>query len=172
MAVTNIGRVRRAVGVAEGPTGLFAGYLDHAVGLEEVHEHGVEVGMMSISIAAVLIGIGLAWLMYVRSPALPAKVASAFGPLYQASLNKFYFDEIFWAILVAPLRGLAWFRQLVRSQRYRFDCRWLGDGAAHVQLVSMMFQSGRMPSYALMMWFGLLVCVLFAMRILPLIKLR
>ena len=30
------------------------------------------------------------------------------GPLYDASLNKFYFDEIFSAIIVAPLRALAW----------------------------------------------------------------
>ncbi len=57
------------VGIAEGPTALFAGYLHHAVGLEEVKEPGIEVGMMALSIAAVLIGIGLAWLMYIRSPA-------------------------------------------------------------------------------------------------------
>ncbi len=29
--------------------------------------------------------------------------------------------------------------------------------------ILMWFQSGRLPSYALMMWMGLLVCVLFAM---------
>jgi NADH-quinone oxidoreductase subunit L len=151
------------VGIAEGPTGLFAGYLDHAVGLEEVHEHGIEVGMMVLSIAAVLIGIALAWLMYVRSPALPAKVAAAFGPLYHASLNKFYFDEIFWAILVAPLRGLAWFASWF--DRGVIDS--IVDGLAMVprmfSWILMWFQSGRLPSYALMMWFGLLVCVLFAM---------
>ena len=63
---------------------------------------------MALSVAVVLSASALAWLMYVRSPELPARVAAAMGPLYQASLNKFYFDEIFWAILVAPLRGLAW----------------------------------------------------------------
>ena len=32
--------------------------------------------------------------------------------------------------------------------------------------------NGLVPSYALMMWLGLLVCVLFAMRMLPYLELR
>ncbi len=96
------------IGALVGPTALFGGYLHHTVGLAAVEEHGLAVGLMLLSVAVVAIGIGLAWLMYVRSPQLPEQVASALRPLYVASLNKFYFDEIFWAILVAPLRGLAW----------------------------------------------------------------
>ena len=46
--------------------------------------------------------------MYISKPELPSRVASAFGPLYKLSLNKFYFDEIYTALIVAPLRGLAW----------------------------------------------------------------
>src|SRR6185503_11918571 len=98
-----------AVGIAEGPTALFANYIQHAVGLEDAHEHGLDVGLIGVSTAVVAIGIGLAWLMYVKAPEMPAKVAAAMGPLYPASLNKFYLDEIFWAILVAPLRFAAWF---------------------------------------------------------------
>ena len=155
------------VGIVEGPTGIFAHYLHHSIGLGEVEEPHIEVGMMAISVLAVLFGIWLAWLMYVRSPALPAKVASAFGPLYTASLSKFYFDEIFYAILVAPLRGLAWFsswfdRSIIDS---------IVDGMALVprgfSLIPMMFQNGRLPSYALVMWVGLLMCLLFALRLFP-----
>ena len=29
------------------------------------------------------------------APEMPARVASAIGPLYKLSLNKFYFDEIY-----------------------------------------------------------------------------
>jgi NADH-quinone oxidoreductase subunit L len=154
------------VGIAEGPTAIFANYLQHAVGLEEVHEHGLEVGLTSVSTAVVLFGIGLAWWMYIRAPELPAKVAAAMGPLYRASLNKFYFDEIFWTILVAPLRGLSWFSSWF--DRGIIDS--IVDGAARIPrligAVPMWFQNGRVPSYALVMWFGMLVCVLFAMRLL------
>jgi NADH-quinone oxidoreductase subunit L len=154
------------VGIVEGPTAIFANYLQHAAGLEEIHEHGFEVELIAVSAVAVAIGIGLAWWMYIRAPELPAKVAAAMGPLYRVSLNKFYFDEIFWTILVAPLRGLAWFSSW-------FDYGIIDsvvDGAAKVpRLIGaapMWLQNGRVPSYALVMWAGLLVCMLFAMRLL------
>jgi NADH-quinone oxidoreductase subunit L len=153
------------VGALVGPTGWFAGYLHHAVGLVEVHEHGFEIGLMVLSVVVVAVGIGGAWLMYVLLPGLPARVAAAMGPLYSASLNKFYFDEIFWAILVAPLRGLAWFSSWF--DRGIIDS--IVDGVAKVPrllgAVPMLFQSGRLPSYALVMWVGLLVCLFFAMRV-------
>jgi NADH-quinone oxidoreductase subunit L len=153
------------VGALEGPTGWFAGYISHTVGLVEVHEHDLEVGLMVLSIVVVAVGIGGAWLMYVLLPGLPARVAAAIGPLYNASLNKFYFDEIFWAILVAPLRGLAWFSSWF--DRGIIDS--IVDGVARVPrllgAVPMLFHSGRLPSYALVMWAGLIVCLFFAMRI-------
>ena len=63
---------------------------------------------MIASALIALAGIALAWWLYVRSPELPGEVAEVGRPVYGASLNKFYFDEIYWAVMVAPLRGLAW----------------------------------------------------------------
>ncbi len=154
------------VGLAAGPTELFAGYLHHAIGLAEVEAPPAETGLMAISVAAVLLGIGLAWWMYVVAKELPAKVAAAMGPLYYASLNKFYFDEIFWAIIVAPLRALAW----LSSWFDRGVIDSIVDGLALVPRllgsVPMIFQNGRLPSYALVMWTGLLICLVFALRLL------
>jgi NADH-quinone oxidoreductase subunit L len=155
------------VGIAEGPTHWFAHYIQHTVGLAEVEEPRMNLGLMALSVAVVVIGIGLAWFMYVASPGLPARVASAMGPLYRASLNKFYFDEIFWAILVAPLRALAW----LSSWFDRSVIDSIVDGVAKVPRwlsgVPTVFQSGRLPSYALVMWTGLLVCLLFALKLFP-----
>jgi NADH-quinone oxidoreductase subunit L len=154
------------VGLAAGPTELFAGYLHHAIGLAEVEAPPAEIGLMAISVAAVLLGIGLAWWMYVVAKELPAKVATAMGPLYYASLNKFYFDEIFWAIIVAPLRALAW----LSSWFDRSIIDSIVDGLALVPRllgsIPMIFQNGRLPSYALVMWTGLLICLVFALRLL------
>jgi NADH-quinone oxidoreductase subunit L len=156
-----------AMGAAVGPTAYFGGYLHHTAGFGHVEEHGLEIGVVILSVAAVVFGIGLAWWMYVVSPQMPARLATAVRPLYVASLNKFYFDEIFWAILVAPLRAASWFSSW-------FDSNVIDsivDGVAQVPRVfswiPMWFQNGRLPSYALVMWAGLLVCLLFAMRILP-----
>jgi NADH-quinone oxidoreductase subunit L len=122
---------------------------------------------MAISVAAVAIGIGLAWLMYVQAKSMPAKVAAMMGPLYRASLDKLYFDEIFYAIVVGPLRGIAWFV----SWFDRFVIDSVVDGVAMVprffSWFPMWLQNGRVPGYALVMWVGLLVCILFAMKFLP-----
>src|SRR6185503_21296780 len=155
------------IGAIVGPTGWFGGYLNRAVGLSEAGEEGFVVGLAVLSVAVVAAGIGLAWLMYISKPEMPAQVASAFGPLYKLSLNKFYIDEIYTALIVAPLRGLAglsnWIDQNIIDP--------IVDGFALVPRalsgVPLWMHNGLVPSYALIMWLGLLACVLFAMRMLP-----
>ncbi len=155
------------IGAVVGPSAWFAGYLHHAVGLGEATEEGFVVGLVALSVAVVLTGIALAWWMYIRQPELPSRVAMAFGPLYNLSLNKFYLDEIYTAVIVAPLRGLAalsnWTDQNIIDP--------IVDGLALVPRalsgVPLWMHNGLVPSYALIMWLGLLACVLFAMRLLP-----
>jgi NADH-quinone oxidoreductase subunit L len=155
------------IGAIVGPTAWFGGYLHHAVGLTEAGEESYVLGLVMLSVAVVLAGIVLAWLMYISKRELPSRVASAFGPLYTLSLNKFYFDEIYTALIVAPLRGVAglsnWFDQNIIDP--------IVDGLALVPRalsgVPLWMHNGLVPSYALIMWLGLLACILFAMRVLP-----
>ena len=58
---------------------------------------------------AMLLGFGLAWLFYIRRPDLPGRLAVQQAPLYRFLLNKWYFDEIYDAILVRPTRRLGAF---------------------------------------------------------------
>lgn len=51
---------------------------------------------------AMLIGLGLAWLMYIRYPNAPAKLAAQQPALYQFLLNKWYFDQIYHFLFVRP----------------------------------------------------------------------
>ncbi|MDQ1899219.1 NADH-quinone oxidoreductase subunit L [Paracoccus sp. WLY502] len=51
---------------------------------------------------AMLIGLGLSWLMYIRFPNAPAKLAAQQPALYQFLLNKWYFDEIYHFVFVRP----------------------------------------------------------------------
>ena len=46
-------------------------------------------------------------MFYVVAPSLPAQVASHFRPLYLFLLNKWYFDELYDAVLVRPSMALA-----------------------------------------------------------------
>jgi len=60
-------------------------------------------------LAASFIGLFTAWLFYVAAPSLPALVSQNAGPLYRFLLNKWYFDEIYDALLVRPSLRLAKF---------------------------------------------------------------
>lgn len=51
---------------------------------------------------AMLIGLGLSWLMYIRYPDAPAKLAAQQPGLYRFLLNKWYFDEIYHFVFVRP----------------------------------------------------------------------
>ena len=45
--------------------------------------------------------------MYAHPQPAPGRLATAFRPLYLASLNKFYVDEFYEWLIVRPLRGIA-----------------------------------------------------------------
>lgn len=58
---------------------------------------------------AMLAGLALAWIMYIRKPEAPAMLARQQRVLYDFLLNKWYFDEIYHAIFVRPALWLGRF---------------------------------------------------------------
>jgi len=54
-----------------------------------------------------VLGISLAYVMYVLAPGIPEKLATSFRPIYLFLLNKWYFDELYDAIFVKPALRLA-----------------------------------------------------------------
>ncbi len=69
--------------------------------MENAHEH---LGWLTklAPFLAMLCGFGLAWLFYIKRPDLPGKLAANQPIAYRFLLNKWYFDEIYDAILVRP----------------------------------------------------------------------
>ena len=51
---------------------------------------------------AMVLGFALSWLMYIRHPEAPAKLAAQQRVLYQFLLNKWYFDEAYNFLFVRP----------------------------------------------------------------------
>lgn len=58
---------------------------------------------------AMLIGFITAWIFYIKSPSLPKRLADSQPVAYRFLLNKWYFDEIYDAIIVRPLLALGRF---------------------------------------------------------------
>src|SRR6202166_3933097 len=58
-------------------------------------EGGDDTILMGISVAAGLIGIALAYVMYVLKPGMADSIAASFGGLYRLVYNKYFVDEIY-----------------------------------------------------------------------------
>ena len=80
---------------------FFAGSIvvDHGV-LEEAH--AVPAWAKWSATIAMLIGFVLAWYMYIRRPDAPERLATQQAYLYRFLLNKWYFDELYEKIFIAP----------------------------------------------------------------------
>jgi NADH-quinone oxidoreductase subunit L len=68
-------------------------------------EKGVEVlwTYAAIAVAVALLGIGVAWWLYVRQPSKPEQLAKSMKPAYNTLLNKYWVDELYNASVVRPL---------------------------------------------------------------------
>jgi NADH-quinone oxidoreductase subunit L len=126
----------------------------HAAGV------GLEVAFLGISVVVALAGIGLAYFLYVARPTVPVALARGLRPLYTLLSNKYYVDELYMAVVVNPLKGLAgWLARI-------FDARgidglvngvaaffgWSGQATRKVQ-------TGSVRHYALSILLGVVVLV-------------
>ncbi len=80
-----------------GPS-IFEGPKNHI--LHAMHEIPHWVGFAPF--IAMLAGLGLAYVYYIRAPWLPEATAKAFRPLYLFFLNKWYIDELYDFLFVRP----------------------------------------------------------------------
>jgi NADH-quinone oxidoreductase subunit L len=66
-----------------------------------------ETFLAVVSVCVAVCGFLLAWFLYHRRPELPERIATAFGSLYQAILNKYWIDELYACIFVKPLIAIS-----------------------------------------------------------------
>ncbi|BCX11995.1 MAG: oxidoreductase [Thermosynechococcus sp.] len=146
---------------------LFEAFI-HAPGEERVAEHAVDLTEFLIlggsSVGIGLIGITVAYLMYVKGTPRPQAIAKAIQPLYQFSLHKWYFDELYEAVFIKGCRRLA--RQVLEVDYNVVDgvvnltgfvTMVTGEGLKY-------FQNGRAQFYALIVLLAVLGFVIFSVQ--------
>lgn len=107
-----------------------------------------------------LLGIGLAYIMYVFRPELPARAAAAAPMIYRFVLNKWYFDELYDAVFIRPFDRLArllWNvgdAKLIDGMPNGIASLAAGGSAQIVRI-----QSGSIAVYAFTMLIGLVALV-------------
>ncbi|MBN9383381.1 MAG: NADH-quinone oxidoreductase subunit L [Chitinophagaceae bacterium] len=117
--------------------------------------HGTELGLMALSAGLALVVSLLAWSRFKSKPELAEP--TGFGKVLA---NKWYVDELYNAIIVRPLNGLAKFFVWLE--------RWIIDGAVNGvgRLVQYggrqlrLLQSGQVGGYVLLMVIGILALFL------------
>ena len=111
---------------------------------------GPETLLMGISIAAALLGLYLAYLLYWKRPQLPQQIAAGLGGFYRAVLNKYYVDELYATLFVKPLIAVS-----TRVFWHDIDQNIIdaavdnsAEGAREVSDSVRRMQSGNLRSYA------------------------
>lgn len=112
--------------------------------------HGTELMFTGISVAAGLLGLFLAWLLYINKPELPDQIAASLHGLYSAVANKYWIDELYAWLFVKPLiaiSGIVFWRGIDQGV---IDATLNGsaDGARELSDEVRHMQSGNLRSYA------------------------
>ena len=58
---------------------------------------------MGMAICTFLLGVALAWYLYIKRPDLPGKIAGNLHELHNFVSNKYFVDEFYGAVIVQPL---------------------------------------------------------------------
>lgn len=119
-------------------------------GAEPKTGHSTELMFTGISVAAGLLGLFLAWVLYGRRTDLPDRIAASIHGLYSAVVHKYWIDELYAWLFVKPLiaiSGTVFWRGIDQGV---IDATLNGsaDGARELSDEVRHMQSGNLRSYA------------------------
>ncbi|MBV8571446.1 MAG: NADH-quinone oxidoreductase subunit L [Acidobacteriaceae bacterium] len=134
------------------------GFLSHEYPLAE-HENKLA---MAISASFGIIGILIAYLMYVARPSLAESAKNTLGGIYTLVYNKYYVDEIYQNTVVKPLEGISRFVLWRGVDETLIDAGIVGGLSRTVRAWGSLFrriQSGSIRNYATWVLAGSLLVI-------------
>jgi NADH-quinone oxidoreductase subunit L len=152
------------------------------------HSLPAEYGLMAVFVAAVGVGCGLAYKLYLDNPKLHTKLAESWPRLHNLLLHKYYVDEIYDALFVNRIKdlsaalgffdskvidglgvdGAGWLARVLARISTMWD-KWVVDALVNLlgwfpKFLSMpvrMFQTGVFSTYAVFILIGLAIMLGF-----------
>jgi NADH-quinone oxidoreductase subunit L len=141
---------------------FLAPVLSHPAAAHAAEEGSLEGVLMVCSVAAAFSGIALAYLFYMRSPAIPENLARRFRAVYETLLNKYWVDEIYGATVVAGTVALAdGFWKLVDVLMIDGIVNGVGSFVRAQSAIWRRVQTGNVQHYALTFLAGAIVVVAY-----------
>jgi NADH-quinone oxidoreductase subunit L len=131
-------------------------------GLAQFIEHGLVSAPFWLAVA----GIFTAYVLYLRKPALPKRIAMELGPLYAVVERKYGFDELYSWLFAAGARNLG--RGFWRGGDQTVIDGLIVNGSARVvgwfSGVVRLFQSGFVYQYAFSMLIGVVILAFWFLK--------
>jgi len=121
----------------------------------------LEMSFMGISVIIAFLGIGFAYLFYVKRPSIPDDLASKAKRLYQFLYNKCYVDEAYDATIVRPMKFMAdfvlwrWFDVKIIDGLVNGIASVMRQGSTRLRLV----ETGVVQNYALSILIGVVILI-------------
>ena len=123
-----------------------------------MHNVSMEWTLMFVSVGLAIVGWLFARFLYGRKTDAPSKLANTFNYFYTILLNKYYVDEIYFALIVNPVKKIGEFCWL-------FIDTVIIDGAVNLSAslarcvgkIYSLYQNGAVKVYALTMLGGILI---------------
>jgi NADH-quinone oxidoreductase subunit L len=125
-------------------------------------DHATEYMLMGITVVGVIISILVAYNRYIKQAHVPLPDAGHRSALAKLSYNKFYFDEIYDAIIRKPLDLLSgFFYRIVDTKIIDGIVNGLGWSATEASKGLRLVQSGNVGFYIFMMVVGIISLLLY-----------
>jgi len=118
--------------------------------------------VMAFSIIAGLLGIAIAWYMYLAKPTIPEKLTNTFKGVYKILWNKYYVDELYSFLFVKPTLWIS-YKFIERFTDIRIIEGIVNGVPALIYKISRLIrpvQTGQIQHYAIFMILGIIVFVL------------
>lgn len=166
--------------------------VEHHVEAAAAHAASMEYLLMAASVAIALLGIWLARMFYVRTPAIPERLAANWPRLHQLIYRKYYVDEIYDAAFVNRTKdlgttfaafdsgiidglgvdGTGWLTRLTSRLSIWWDT-WIVDGLVNfvgwivrsLSLPVRIVQTGIVSNYALLIVVGMVLLLGYYVRV-------
>jgi NADH-quinone oxidoreductase subunit L len=139
---------------------VFGGH-ETAEAAGDIAAHQLELILAGVAVTAALIGLGVAYWLYLKKPGKADELAKSIKPAYTTLLNKYYVDELYAAVVVKPLLWIStnvlWKQVDVAVidgavNGVAEGLTTVGDGVRHTQ-------SGNTRSYAVWVVVGAIVII-------------
>ena len=123
----------------------------------------IEYGLMGASVAVALLGILVAWWMYVRDPSVPGTLATRLRGAYTLLRGKYFVDELYDFLIVRPFNALSRFAWRVVDDGL-IDGLFVNGSGALVRLGSRVasgWETGYVQSYVLVFFGGVVLLLAY-----------